>query len=345
MQQEHPAAVMFRRPVTVQPLRAGLFQYYRPYVWLIVVAIGAVFLVACVNLSTLFLARGRSREQEAAIRTALGASRGQVVRAALAESWTLCLISAGAAVGVCYAAFGALLAVVPPALRGVAVSPLDLRLIVMTTMAALGTALVAGGLPAIRQSRVDVTEGLRHDRRSTGGRLRGGSALLAIEAAFGVFLVAGAAITVQSFLGLVLKNPGFDSADLYEASVQHGWSTDQKTVPPARVQGVVDAIRAAPGVDSAAAVSMMPVGRSVVGNDSFWRARGIDGARFGVGGGLFAALRTPVLAGREFDDDDVARMAMVALVNRAAAATSPYRQAAQRPRRPRARAAFRRSSP
>ena len=158
LKQDQPSAAMLARSVTAQPLRSGLFQYYRPYVWLIVAAVGAVFLVACVNLATLFLARGRSREQDAAIRSALGASRAQIVRASLVEASVLCLMSSAAAVAIAYATSDAVLAIVPPAFRAVAVTPMDPRLLLITTVAALGTALLAGGFPAMRASRVDVTD-------------------------------------------------------------------------------------------------------------------------------------------------------------------------------------------
>jgi predicted permease len=304
----------------MQPLRAGLFQLYRPYVWLVFAAVATVFLAACVNLATLFLARGRSREHEAAVRTALGASRAQVVRSALVEASLLCLLSSISAVLVCAVSFNGVLALVPAAFRGIAVSPFDVRLLLITLAASLVTALLAGGWPALRASRVNVTEGLRRDWRSTGGRLRGGATLLAIESAFGVFMVAGAAVTLHSFLGLVLKNPGFEATDLYEVSVNHGFSTDHRFYEPLRVQRVMEAVRAHPGVVAAGAASIMPVGRTPANDDEFWKARGLDGIRQGVGSGLFAALGTPVFAGREFTDNDVSGSALVAILNRTAAA-------------------------
>ena len=307
------------RPLDMQPLRAGLFQLYRPYVWLVFAAVAAVFLAACVNLATLFLARGRAKEHEAAVRTALGASRGQVLRSALVEAFVLCLLSSIGALLVCTVSFNGLLAIVPAAFRGIAVSPLDARLIVITLVASLATALLAGGWPALRASRVDVTEGLRRDWRSTGSRLRGGSTLLAIEAAFGVFMVAGAAMTLHSFLGLVLKNPGFAATDLYEVSVNHGYSKE-RFYEPLRVQRVIDTVREQPGVVAAGAASIMPVGRTQTADDEFWKTRGLEGIRLGVGSGLFAALGTPLLAGREFTDADVSSAALLAIVNRSAAA-------------------------
>lgn len=318
--QDHPNSYGLRQPIQVQPLQSGLFQLYRPYIWLIVTAVSLVFLTACANLSTLFLARGRTREYQAAIQVALGASRSRIVRSALTESLVLCLISAFGAVLVCYWTSTWLLSIVPVSLSAVAVSPLDSRLLTITILAALATAVVAGGVPALRASRVNVVDNLRRERRSSSGRLRGGAALLAAESAFGVFLVAGAAITVLSFLGLVLKSPGYEPDGLQAINVQHGWSKEQTTYLPSRVQTAVDTIRAFPGVRDAGAVSLMPVGTRRGGQDEFWKSRGVDGARLGVGGRFFATLRTPVLAGREFDDADVAQMAMLAIINQSGAA-------------------------
>jgi putative ABC transport system permease protein len=313
--QEHRDSGLFRSAVTVQPARHGLFFAFRPYVWLVLTGVSAVFLIGCVNLATLLLARGRSREHVAAIQAALGASRSRILRASLAESVVVCAIGALIASVACYWTFDAILALTPAPLRGVAASPLDGRLVITTVVTALSTALLAGSPPAIRASSVDVLKGLARDSRSTGGRLRGSATLLAVEAAFGVLLVAGAATTVRSFLGLQFKNPGYEARDLYETGVNHGFRSGDTRHRPERVQGALDLIRSAPGVAAAGAVSVMPVGHSVSSRDSFWRARGTTGMRLGVSGAFFAATGTPILAGREFSDDEVNQSAPVAIVN------------------------------
>jgi putative ABC transport system permease protein len=340
LSREYPDSARFREPMIVQPLHSGLFVYYRPYVWLIVAGVAAVFLVACVNLATLFLARGRSRQQDMAVRAALGASRARLVRAAIAESVVLCLISAGVAIVVCRWIFDAMMALVPAALHAVAVSPLDVRLVGLTLVAALAAALVSGGIPALRASRADVTIGLRRQSRSTTARLRGGAALIACQAALGALLVAGALATVRSFLGMVLESPGFEVEGLFEVRTGHGTEPDRAaalgaqlraaltgasvptTIPLGyswpRVRDVVETLRSAPGVLAASAVSRMPVGQPVSGRDAFWAARGERGVRIGIGGRFFATLRTPILAGRDLTDADVASQASIVIVNDAA---------------------------
>lgn len=306
--------------LTVQPLRAGLFFLYRPYIWLIEAAVSAVFLLACVNLAMLCLARGRSRESEAAIRSALGASRGRLIRATLTELVLLCTISAAIAIGMWYWLSGAALRLLPAPMRALAVSPLESRLLVISFGAALAAALISGALPAWRAASVDILRGLRDDTRTGAAPLRGGRALLAVEAALGVLLVAGAATTVRSFLGLVFISPGFDVTDLAHVMVQHGGRPDQSPYAAERIDGILDIVRAMPGAESAAATNLLQVGRGQLGGHPFWSARGINGDHPGIGGGFFRTLGTRVLAGREFADTDLDARAAIAITNREAAA-------------------------
>lgn len=319
--QDTPGAPKAAQSVlTVQPLRAGLFFLYRPYIWLIEGAVSAVFLLACVNLAMLTLARGRSRESEAAVRSALGASRGQLIRATLVEVVLLCTTSATVAIAAWYWLSGAALALLPAPMRALTVSPLEGRLLVISFGSALLAALVSGALPAWRAASVDILRGLRDDSRPSAPPLRGGPALLAVEAALGVLLVTGAATTVRSFLGLVYISPGFDVADLAHVMVQHGARPDQSPYLAPRIDGILEVVRGMPGVESAAVTSLLQIGRGQSGGHAFWATRGINGDHPAVGGGFFRTLGTPVLAGREFADADLDAQAAIAVTNREAAA-------------------------
>ena len=309
------------RVVTVQPLQQGLVFIFAPYLWLIAAAVWIVLLVACVNLSTLLLARGRSREREAAVRTALGATFTQLLKASLAETVVLGAASAAVALAVCRAAQGAVMAIVPEYFHGFAVSALDLRLVGLSFGAAFAAAILAGIVPALTLRRLDVLPILQQAGRSGSARLRGGGALLAIEAALGIVLVAGASMTVRSFLGLVLANPGFGAANLYHLHVQHGYERGGPVPYPAeRVRAVEEIVRAHPGVVRVGAATQLPVGRFAGLESEFLERRGITGHQYGAGAGLFAALGTSILAGREFVEDDLRTDAPVAIVNQRAAA-------------------------
>jgi predicted permease len=320
---EFPDVPPFAFGVTVQPIRQGLFMFYRSYASLIAIGAGLVLLVACLNLATLLLARGKAREHEAAIRAALGASRARVLRLTVIESALLCATSAGLALIVCQAVYGSVLSLVPAALRGVAVAPLDGRIIGLALAVATGCALTAAIYPAVRSSGVDVQHGLRQGSGAQTDRLKGGATLMTLEAALGVVLVAGAATTVINFAGMAYGFPGWESRNLYDAYVNHGYGRPDERMryPPQRVETVLDTIRGIPGVQSAGATQLLRLGRQRSASDSFWRERGAEGFRDGVSDGYFEAIGTPVVAGREFTRTEIAERLPLAVVNRAGGAS------------------------
>jgi predicted permease len=299
--------------IQVQPVRAGLFFLYRPYLLLILGAVSVVLLVACVNLATLLVARGRSREQEIAVHAALGASRRRLLVTTLFESLVVCIAGCVLALGLSYWAHGALLTVVPPSFRGMTESPLNPRLVLIALGGTIAVAMLAAMIPAWRASRVDLQAALQRAGRGAGARrLAGGAALLAAEAALGLVLVAGGAATVRNFLGLLLKDPGFVPADLYSVDVRHRWSTDMRADRVARPRAVIDAIRSVPGVQAAAVG--LPLG-DYAGSHEFWRPYRVRGTRWAVGDGMFETLRTPIRAGRGFTAAEVDSRVLVAVVN------------------------------
>lgn len=306
-------------PVYLQPLQSGLTMFLRPYLWLISAAVWIVLCVACVNLATLLLARRRSRERDAAIRAAVGASPARLVRHALIESVLLCLVASAVALAVCIWGERALLAVVPPAFDAFAVPPLDARIVALTMGTAFACAMLAAMFPAIAATRVDVLSVLHRAGRP--GRLtslRGGASLLAIEAALGVVLVIGGAMVVPGFIELVTKSPGFEPTDLFVLSVNHGGPTDL-SMPDAnrrsRVGTVLNVIRAEPRVEhAAAALSTLPLDGGSE-QHAFWKEHGTSGSVWGVSDGLFDTLGTPMRAGRAFTVEDVHADAPVAIVS------------------------------
>lgn len=310
-----PEAPLLRRGTTVQPLRSGLFFLHRPFVWLIVAAGAAALLVACVNLATLLLARGRSRELDTAVRSALGASSTRLVRAAFIDSTLLCLLGTIVAVLGCAWSFQAMLPFAPASLRGASVSPLDLRLVVLTVLAAFGSTIVAGVIPALRAGRTDLLSALQRGGGASGRmRLRGGATLLAVQSALAVVLVSGAIMTVWSFLGLVLRDPGHDTADLYRATVDHGSGAAGDDSRAPRVRAILDSLHLVPGVAAAAVVNGFVIGEGFV-EPGFWQTRGERGGQWGVSADVFETLRSPLLHGRPFTAAEVDQHALVAILN------------------------------
>jgi predicted permease len=293
----------------------GLFFLYRPYLLVIFGAVSVVLLVAGVNLTTLLVARGRSREQEIAVHAALGASRRRLIVTTLFESLAVCITGCVLALGLAYWAHGALLTVVPPSFRGLTESPLEPRLVLMAFGGTMAVAILAAIIPAWRASRVDLQGALQRAGRGTGTRrLTGSTALLAMEAALGLVLVAGGAATVRNFLGLLLKEPGFVPADLYSVDVGHSWSEDSRADRVARPRAVIEAVRSVPGIQSAAVALLLPT-LDFAGLHEFWKPYGVQGTRWAVGDGFFETLGTPLRAGREFTATEVDSRALVAVVN------------------------------
>ncbi len=305
-------------PLTVQPLREGMTLFVRPYLWLISGAVWIVLCVACVNLTTLLLARGRSRQRDAAIRATVGASPARLIRLALIESSVLCVASSVIAITVCSWAEASLMALVPPALGAFAVPPLDARIIAITTGVAFVSAAIAGTLPAVSLTRFDLLAVLhRTGRAARHSSPRGGSSLLALQAAFGVALVTGGAMVVPPFVSVVMQSPGFESRDLFILSVSHGAPSDL-SAPDVdrreRVSTILDVIRHSPRVEHAAAALTLPFGGGS-GEREFWQARGLTGQVLAISEGLFDTLRTPVREGRAFSREDVDAEAPIAVIS------------------------------
>jgi predicted permease len=299
--------------IQLVPLKSVLFDRYVDYLWLIVGAASLVLAVACANLGSLMLVRNRSREHLAATQIALGAPSWRLVRSGLLESLLLSL--AGTAVSLLIISWSdsALRAVLPPVFSRYAAGVADPRVLTFALVTAFLCTLVAGAYPSWRTSRVDVLPILQGgDRSSRTRRLTGGRALLVVEAALCVILVAGAAVTVRSFTTLSRTDLGFEPNSLHTVVV--GWPRGLE--PAAQFQQaflVVQALSAAPGVAAAAAVDINPLsGAAGMGT----LGPGLQGSsRWRVTSGFFDALNMRVLAGRHLSVTEVATDAPVGVLS------------------------------
>lgn len=301
--------------IRLAPLRQLMFGPYNRYLWLITTAAVLVLLVACGNLASLLLVRFRSREQLAAVQTALGATAGRLLWIAVLEAGLVAL--AGAVVGALVVGWtsSALRAALPPVFSRYAAPVTDLRVLGFTLAVAVACAILAGLVPAWRLSRVDVIQILqRSGATARGRRLRMGWGFLAAEAALSVVLVTGALVTGRSLMRLEHVDLGFDPVDLVRVSV---------SLPPAKDPEVrfrqyaetLDIIRQLPGVQSAAASNSLFLTGGVG-----WEplAKGYDirvGTRANVTGRYFETLGMRPLAGRTIADDDVASRRPIAILS------------------------------
>lgn len=291
-------------------------------------AVAIVLLIACVNVAGLLLARGATRTREIATRMALGSGRGAVVRQLLVESALLALLGGGLGLVVAWgvlAGLGSLGADVFDLWQPLA---LNLRVLVVTVVVALGTSVVFGLLPAVQTSRLDVQAALAETgtRGVAGASNRWPRRILVVsEVALGVILLVSAGLLIRTFIHLRDLAPGFDESNLITASVSMQDARYRDAAAVARMfDDSVARLRAIPGVEDAAAGLGMPYSRLL--NDGVRRVDGpvVDKPEDTtctnvnwVTPRFFETFRIPIRAGRGIQPGDVDGAPLITVVNEA----------------------------
>ena len=257
-----------RHSVNVQPIQAELVDGVRNAILILFAAVGVVLLVGCCNIANLLLARATARQQEVAIRAALGASRWRIARQLLAEgAW---LSAGGALAGLLVASWLVAFArsAVPGHVPRLETASIDPATIIFTLAVALGTTLLFGLVPVWQLARVQVADRLRTSNKRVPPPSRHPlrNALIITEVALTVALSIGAALLVQSIVRLQSVDPGFDPSNI---------TTVGLTLPEARYLGAVrrrafyveavERIASLNGVESVAATNMVPQGEGLSG--------------------------------------------------------------------------------
>ncbi len=197
--------------ITLIPLKQDVVGDIRPFLLVLLAAVGFVLLIACVNVANLLLARSTGRTREFAIRAALGASRGRVIRQLLTES--VLLAGAGGVLGVVLAAWGthAALRLLPEALPRTQHVQMDARVLLFSLGASLLAGILFGLAPALKTSRDDVQDALKEGGRGgSGARHRTQTIFVIAEVALALVLLVGAGLMIRSLTKLWSVNPGFD---------------------------------------------------------------------------------------------------------------------------------------
>jgi predicted permease len=302
----------------------------RPAILVLLGAVGLLLLIACANVAGLLLARAEARQREIAVRTALGAGAGRLVRQLLTESVVLAL--AGGALGALLADWGvrALVAVAPPTLPRLGAVHTDGRVLGFTLLVSALTGVLFGLVPAIQAARPDLTVALAEGGRSgsSAGRQRFRRGLVVMQIALALMLVTSAGLLIRSFVRLRGVDPGFDPSHLLSAEVE---LSPVRYDTPAKVRAfyaeLVRRLEAMPGVRSAAAVRALPMtGRLEIGDWSFvvegrYSNPPAPGDRItadwqSLTAGYFETLRIPVLQGRAIEARDRAGATPAVVVNR-----------------------------
>jgi putative ABC transport system permease protein len=297
----------------------------KPALLLLLGAVGFVLLIACANVANLLLARAATRQQEIAVRLALGAGRGRLIRQLLTES--ILLAVAGGAAGLLLAVWGAqlLLRFAPDNLPRLGeVSP-DGRVLAFTALASLLTGVIFGLAPALQSARADVNDALRESGRTGAGarqqRLR--NAFVIAEIALALVLLVGAGLTLKSFWRLQAVEPGFNPDGVLTMRMLLPFTTHRGIPERATFfRQVLERLRATPGVANAGAVSRIPMApgnnsgtmtgeNSVVGpNDP-----PVEVEMRWASPQYFQTMGIALLSGRDFSDADAEGMLPVAVVD------------------------------
>ena len=314
--------------VTVVPLHEFLVRESRPALFTLLVAVVFVLLIACANVANLLLARAAARTKEIAIRLALGAGRFRIIRQMLTESVLVSML--GGAVGLLLALWGTrlLATAMPFYLLSLQTVRIDGYVLAFTLLISVLTGLIFGLAPALQVSKGALNETLKEGGRRSApggsrGRLRG--ILVVSEVALALMLLVGAGLLMKSFARLQQVNPGFRSEKVL---------TMEMSLPPARYskpfqraafyRQLLEKIATLPGVQSAGAVTQLPLG-----GRSSTRAFAIEGRpapppgqgeRIGAGHrvvtpGYFRAMSIPLRRGRQFTDQDAEGAPGVVLIN------------------------------
>jgi putative ABC transport system permease protein len=312
------------------PMHRELSGDLRPALLVLTGAVAFVLLIACANVANLLLARGATRQREIAIRSALGAGRTRVIRQLLTESLVLCALGGGLGLLVAQWGLELLLAISPASLADLGPVHLSYPVLGFTAAVSLATAIVCGFAPAFEGSRGSVQDALKDGARQIGASVRHRrirQAFVVGEIALAVVLLVGAGLMIRSFGALRGVNPGFDARNVLTARVTvptRRYPDDAKRVD--FFATLVARVSALPGVESAGAVSYLPLagsgaatGFTIVGQPAPLPGQGPTTDVSVCDNGYFHTLKVPVLRGREFSDRELHQKANVVIVNEALA--------------------------
>jgi predicted permease len=317
-----PPWASLRRGLTVTPLRDDVTRGVRPALLAVLGAVLLVLAIAAVNVTNLLLARGAQRRGEFAMRAAIGAGRGRMIRQLLTESVLLGLLAG--ALGVAVAALGvrALVALAPAELPRVHAVGLDATALAFALGTTTLVGLLVGFVPALHASRAGGSVGLQAASRRTAGRhdvTR--AALVVAEVALALVLLVGAGLLLRSMERLFSVAPGFAPDHVLTMQVQTaGRAYDDDMRVYRFYEQALDAVRAVPGVSAAAWTSELPLSGD---GDTYGahfessptgRNEG-DVFRYAVSPGYFATMRVPLVRGRFLAESDEAGAPLALVIN------------------------------
>ena len=295
----------------VKPMRDVLVASRRTALLVLMGATALVLLVACANATNLLLSRGATRRAEMALRTALGASRGRIVRQVVVESLMLALAGGIVGIAIAWLAVGAIGAIMPPSLAGLAPASLDLRVLGFSLGVSVTTGVVFGMWPAFGATRTDGTEIIRGGGAGAttarhGARLR--RAFVVAELAISLVLAVGAGLMLRSLQTILDNDPGIVPEHVGTLEMSINRETYPQAAPRlALLERILARLARTPGIEAAAFVNELPLRgassvRLVVQREGVPLSENWEENAWGliqhVSPDYFRAMGIPLLAGR-----------------------------------------------
>jgi putative ABC transport system permease protein len=324
LREQRPPTYRLDVQLQVVPLQDDVVRAVKPALLAILGGVTLVLAIACVNAMNLLLARGAQRRGELALRVALGAGRGRVIRQLLTES--LLLAAIGGAVGVIIAHVGvrALVALSPPDLPRVGAIAVDRPVFAFALAITTIIGLAFGIVPARQAARTDPGHDLQQvSRRTIGGHWRTRHALVIAEVALALVLLVSSGLLLRSLQRLFAVDAGFDASHLLTMQIQtSGRRFDNDETTYRFFAEALDAVRRVPGVEGAALTSQLPLsgdldryGVHFVSSPVQRRDEDHSAFRYAVSPGYIETMRMPLRHGRVLDERDRAGAPLVALIN------------------------------
>ena len=294
------------------------------FTWVMMAAVGLVLLVTCTNLAGLMLARATDRRREIAIRLAMGANRLRLIRQLLTESVLLSV--AGGAAGVLLAVWilKVLLALKPPIDFPLALDlDIDWRVLLFSLFVSVAAGAVFGLAPALQATKPALVNALKDTSAQGGGlRTRLRSVLVVAQISISLVVLIAAGLVIRTLQQLQTMNPGFDSRNGVIMSFDLGLQGYDEARGQQFFKQVRERLETLPGVESAAVMSYIPLSINYNSRNVFIEGKPAErgenvplSMNGSVGPGYFNTMKTSVLAGREFNDQDQEKTEQVAMVN------------------------------
>jgi len=330
---EYPEANEGLTTVTIRPLHEQMVGDVQVAMLTVFAAVGLVLLIGCANIANLLLARSEGRSKEIAVRVALGAGRGRLVRQLLTESVVLALCGGIIGLGLSIWGVRALVAMAPQEIPRLSSVGIDVTVLMFTAALALLTGLAFGLVPALRAAVSDPHDALKEGVRGSsagGGRHAFRAFLVTAEVALVVVLAIGAGLLIRTYSRLLQVDPGIDTENLLTLSVTaQSYKYPESSQFVAFFEEIVAAVRLAPGVEGAAMVRPMPLRADTFAGESFrfsipGKPETPEGEerravlRF-VSPGYFKTMGIPMMGGRDFTPRDDGESPFVLVINRTAA--------------------------